>query len=349
MRTAIRLLLLDIPVRSASALAQLLPAGSGIAVSGEAGARGDVVRAVERLAPDVIAIGIDEPSRPPSETVQRIMIERPTPIVLVTDGRAARDVEATMLALRDGALTVMSLPPAVEGEAAAFARRRFIASLRAMSEVKLVRRWRARPGAPVVAVPAPAAGPVTRRAIAIAASTGGPAALQRILSDLVPDRLPPILIVQHIAEGYIDGLVQWLDEESRLDVRLARQGDMLQADTVYVAPDGHHLGLSPSGRVMLTDDPPVDNFRPSADVLFDTAAQALGAGLTAVMLTGMGCDGVRGLRKVRACGGRIIAQDQASAAVDGMPKAARDEGLANEILPLLSIAAGLSALAAEPA
>ena len=345
--STIRLLILEMRSQAVAVLSKLLPPESGITIVGTGGSRDDALKLVERLNPNIVALGIDEPQLPPHETVRRIMIERPTPIVLVTDGSSMKNIALSMSALRDGALTVMSIPRIQNDQRFDFARARFVAQLKAMSEVKLVRRWRdsTRPIPPLV----PAAPGAAGRAIAIAASTGGPAALHLILASLTVNRIPPILIVQHIAEGYVGGLAQWLDQETALTVKVASHGDVLKPNTVYLAPDARHLTVSLRGRVALSDDPPVECFRPSADVLFESAARAFGASLTAVMLTGMGCDGVRGLRHVRERGGRIIAQDEASAAVFGMPKAAAEEGLVDEVMALPSIAAGLASIAAVPA
>jgi two-component system chemotaxis response regulator CheB len=210
-----------------------------------------------------------------------------------------------------------------------------------MSEVKLVRRWRDPTGSGAGPTSSAVAPPRASRLIAIAASTGGPAALQRVLSELPPDFPAPILVVQHIADGFVDGLAQWLNTTCSLTVKVATHDEPLRPNTAYLAADGHHLGVSPGSTIILSAAPPIDGFRPAADFLFYSAARGFGSGLTVVMLTGMGRDGVEGLRAVRQFGGEVIAQDELSSVVYGMPKAAHDAGLVDSVLPLSSIASRL--------
>jgi two-component system chemotaxis response regulator CheB len=174
--------------------------------------------------------------------------------------------------------------------------------------------------------------------IAVAASTGGPAALQRLLADLPADFGVPLAVVQHITPGFVRGLADWLNGSCDLRVKVAEGGEPLAPHTVYLAPDGHHLGLAGPDTVALSAAPPVGGFRPSATHLFESVARACGPATTAVILTGMGDDGVAGLRAVRRAGGRVIAQDEKSCVVFGMPGAAVAAGLADLVLPLDGIA-----------
>jgi two-component system chemotaxis response regulator CheB len=181
--------------------------------------------------------------------------------------------------------------------------------------------------------------------VAVAASTGGPAALQQILSELPADFCLPILVVQHIGSGFVDGLVEWLNSVCSLHVKRATDGELLSPHTVYVAPDDKHLGVSGRSRIVLSQAGQIDGFRPSATFLFESVARAFGASAVHVILTGMGRDGVAGLQVARQCQGTILAQDQASSVVFGMPGAAIDAGLADCVLPLPSIADQLITLA----
>jgi two-component system chemotaxis response regulator CheB len=183
--------------------------------------------------------------------------------------------------------------------------------------------------------------------VVIAASTGGPGALHRILSQLPCDFSAPILVVQHNTPGFMPGLVSWLNGSSDLPVKVAQQGELLQPHTVYLAPDERHLGVSAQRTVALSDAPPIGGFRPSATYLFETAARAFGSSVIAVILTGMGEDGVEGLRAVKEADGRIIAQDEKSSVVWGMPGSAVGAGLAGLVLPLESIPARLVELVAR--
>ena len=153
-----------------------------------------------------------------------------------------------------------------------------------------------------------------------------------------------MLVVQHIAKGFTKGLADWLGTTTALRVKVADHGEAPTSGTVYLAPDDRHLGLSPNGRVAVLDAPPVRGFRPSASFLFESTARVMGAGVAAVILTGMGSDGVEGLRAVRAAGGHVVAQDEASSIVYGMPRAAAEAGTVDCVLSLGEIADYLIAL-----
>ena len=180
------------------------------------------------------------------------------------------------------------------------------------------------------------------RAVAIGASTGGPAAIRTILADL-PSNFPvPILVVQHIARGFAAGLTHWLAGDTALPVKLAEIGERANPGTVYIAPDDRHLGcqLDAAGEIRLVLDiaAPISAFRPSVSYLFQSAANCLGAGVLAVILTGMGDDGIAGLRVVKARGGRVLAQDEASSVIYGMPREAQRAGVVDGVVGVDSIA-----------
>jgi two-component system chemotaxis response regulator CheB len=182
--------------------------------------------------------------------------------------------------------------------------------------------------------------------VAIASSTGGPAAVHRLLSELPGDFPAPILVVQHIARGFLAGFAAWLNDASALHVAVARDGEPLESGRVYVAPEDRHLGVSPQLTAVASGGPPIGGFRPAATHLFASLAGLGGSGV-AVLLTGMGADGVEGLHALRRAGGRVLVQDEESSVVFGMPGAAIAAGLATEVLPLGRIAARLIDLTGE--
>jgi two-component system, chemotaxis family, protein-glutamate methylesterase/glutaminase len=184
--------------------------------------------------------------------------------------------------------------------------------------------------------------PVYSRVIGICASTGGPQALASVLGSLPGGYSIPILVVQHMTPGFLAGLVSWLDRETALPVRLARDGERLQPG-VWFAPDGAHLRLERTRRLALDADTSAGNHRPSGDVLLCSLARVAGAGAVAVVLTGMGRDGAEGVAAVAAAGGRTIAQDERSSIVYGMPRVAVERG-ARTVLELEAIGAALVAL-----
>jgi len=170
--------------------------------------------------------------------------------------------------------------------------------------------------------------------VAVGASAGGPAALHQILSKLDRDFALPIVVTQHITPGFVDGMVRWLDDASQLKIKVAEQGEPLRDGVVYMAADDRHFTIAPDRTVSLTSEPLVAGHRPSATMLFKSVAKAYGASVLAIILTGMGKDGVDGLSAIRKAGGTVIAQDEKSSAVFGMPKAAIDAGCTDEIVSL---------------
>ena len=304
------------------------------------GAARDGVEAVamtRKLRPDIVTMDIRMPRMDGFEATKEIMIASPTPIVIVTASVMVHDVETSMHALRAGALAVLEKPAGPAAPDFEESARNLIANVKAMSQVKVVRHWRPRKEAE------PRKQEATARAkvVAIATSTGGPAALNRLLAELPGDFPLPILVVQHITRGFIGGLADWLNKSARLHVKVAEQGETLSPHVVYLAPDNFHLGVTGSGIVALSNEPPRDGFRPSGSSLFESAARAYGSSVLALILTGMGDDGVEGLRTVRRAGGHIIAQDEGSSVIFGMPGAAIASGLADVVLALDDIPAHL--------
>ena len=251
------------------------------------------------------------------------------------------DVDVSMNALRVGALALLEKPPGVTSPKFDESIWHLVSTVKAMAGVKVV-RLRRDSSVPRGLSPAADGRPESRiQIVAVAASTGGPAALGRIFSELPPRFPVPILVVQHIAPGFVDGLVSWLSTMGPLRVKAAENGEMLAASTVYLAGDDLHMGVSRDSRIVLADLPRIGVFRPSATHLFDSVGKVYGPASVAVMLTGMGEDGVDGLRTVRAAGGCVVVQDEASSVVFGMPGAAIAAGLAERIVPLSAIAGSL--------
>lgn len=331
----IRVLIAEDSITMRALLREILSDTADLVVVGEARNGSEAVELTRSLRPDVIVMDIAMPQLDGFEASRQIMIEVPTPIVIVSAIHDVRDVQVSMNALRAGALTAIAKPcgPQVAGfddEA-----RRFTDTVRAMAHVKVVRRWPDRP-APVPATIEPRRERV--RAIGIAASTGGPAAIHQMLADLPASFPVPILIVQHLVRGFVDGFAAWLDGAGPLRVRVASDREPLAAATVYVAPDDRHLGTAGASRIALADTPAIGGFRPSANHLFHSLAQELGRSAVAVVLTGMGDDGCAGLAALRKAGGRLVAQDEQTSVVFGMPGAAVAAGLAHWTLPLPEIA-----------
>ena len=173
--------------------------------------------------------------------------------------------------------------------------------------------------------------------IAIGASTGGPQALHNVLSQL-PRTMPPIICVQHISKGFLQGLLQWMQTDCSLKLEIARPGQQLYRGHVYFSPENHHLRINSRSRCVVDSDPPIDGHRPSVTAAFSSVAQQYGEQAIGVLLTGMGRDGAAGLAAIARTGGWTLAQDEATSVVFGMPKAAIDMGAVSQVLPIESIA-----------
>jgi two-component system chemotaxis response regulator CheB len=332
----IRIVIASTSADCRSAIADALGADPALAIIAETGDGDAAFDQVRRLRPDIVLMDAVLPKVDGCATTKRIMIECPTPIVILSGGKNAREVALAFHALRAGALSVSLPPPPPGTQDAEAVRAEFVALVTAMAQVRVVRRWKDRQAEEAPRQPHEP-GP-RRRIIAIAASTGGPAALHRILADLPGDFPVPILIVQHMTSGFIGGFAAWLDTLTALKVKVAAHGEALCPHTAYLAADECHLGLAPDGTIALSREPPLHGIRPSADFLLHSVARVFGSAVVAVILTGMGQDGIEGLRTVRNGGGRIFVQDEASSVVFGMPRAALEAGLADGVLPLAAIA-----------
>lgn len=309
----------------------------GVVDDGEA-----AVAYVGRLHPDVILMDIHLPRLDGIGATRRIMSEMPTPIVLIGSSTERTEARHTFDALRAGALTVVDSPPDPSDATHVQVAQEFLQTVRLMADVKVVRRrqrvYASSPSSTATSPPCGERGDDVRPAlIAIAASTGGPEAIRTLLRSLGRDVGIPILIVQHMSPGFLGGLVDWLTENCPQPVQIATQGVELRGGIVYLAPDACHLMTSRHGTVVLSDAPPMGQYRPSADVLFQSVAESYQAKAVGVILTGMGDDGVAGLRHMRDVGAMTIAQDGTTSAVYGMPQAAAIQGSAGRVLPLAAI------------
>jgi two-component system chemotaxis response regulator CheB len=335
----VRVLMVEDSLTDRLLLREILAGDPEIQVVGEAKDGKEAVALTQKLRPDLVTMDIRMPVMDGLAATKEIMIVAPTPIVIITGSLAGPETEVAIHALRAGAVCVLHKPSGPLAPDFDETAQKIRSTVKSMAQVKVVRHW---PEGRRPALPMPKAGQATRRqVVAIATSTGGPAALQQLLSGLPATFPVPILVVQHITVGFTPGLVSWLNTVCGLQVKVAQHGDKLLPHTVYLAPDDRHLGLGDRGTIAISNAPPVGGFRPSGTFLFESVARTCGAASVAVILTGMGEDGVAGLRAVRQAGGAILAQDEASSVVFGMPGSAIAQGLADVVLPLEAIAGRL--------
>jgi two-component system, chemotaxis family, protein-glutamate methylesterase/glutaminase len=328
----VRVLVAEDSTTARRMLVAVLERDPRIRVVGEAADGAVAVELAKRLRPSLILMDIHMPVLDGLEATKQLMRELPTPIIVVTAGTLPRDVEAGLSAVRHGALTVLPKPGGEHDAQFEASAQRLVTMVKALAEVKVIRRR-----TPELVRRAPS-GPGANL-VAVAASTGGPPALCALLQNLPVDLRVPVLVVQHIVKGFLPGLAAWLRAEVPFRVVEATEGERLEAGTVYLAPDDRHLEIDSRLRVRLTDGEAVCGFRPSATVMFRSIARALGPAAIGVVLTGMGEDGLDGMRELRRSGGRVLAQDAETSIVHGMPGAVVSAGLAHVVGPVERLAA----------
>ncbi len=333
----VRVLIVEDSPLQRNFLKMLLESDSEIRVVGMAENGAEGVRLALALKPDLITMDIRMPVMDGFEATRKIMQAQPTPIVVVSASVEAPDLAITFSAIKAGALEVVEKPAVAESAGFEKIRQHLLATVKGMALVNVTRR-----NLPV----SPAAiSPRVRRpalrapqVVVIGASTGGPLALNILLKALPRDFALPIVIIQHMALGFIRGFVDWLQTESALPILIATEYQRIEPGKVYFPPEDSHLVFARRSVLRMTKDPPVNYVRPSASVLFDSTAKAYGGEAIGVLLTGMGSDGATGLRAMRESGAFTIAQDEATSTVYGMPKAAAELGAVDQVLPLEAIA-----------
>lgn len=276
--------------------------------------------------PELLLMDMLMPGMDGVEATRQIMNDTPCAILIVTSD-VERNMSRVFDAMGAGALDVVAAPslgPQQVLDAAAV--RRKIHNIAWMIGHKTSRS--------VKPTPVRSADNRGKRLVAIGASAGGPASLVELLRQIPADFHASIVLVQHVDEVFAAGMAQWLGSESNIPVRLAREGEVLQPASVLLAGTNNHLYLAPEGRLVYRREPVDQVYRPSIDVFFESVATHWRGEAIGVLLTGMGRDGARGLKLMRERGFHTIAQDQASSAVYGMPKAAVALDAATEVLPL---------------
>ena len=332
----IRVLVVEDSLVSQQFLTHILDSDHDIHVVGTASDGDEAIKAAKRLKPHVITMDINMPKMDGYKATRRIMETNPTPIVMVTASYDPKEVAKTFKALEAGAVTVIQKPGGVGHPDYEKSVKELIQTVKLMSEVKVVTRrsrlLRRQVSAPVTS--APKAKPKTEiEVVAIGASTGGPIAIQAILSELPMDFPVPVLIVQHVASGFVQGFVEWLVQSTGFPVGIASHGESLLPGHVYMAPDDHHMGIQSNKRIAISRQQPENGLRPSISYLFRSVADVFGANAIGVLLTGMGKDGAAELKLMKDAGAITMAQDDLSSIVFGLPGEAIKLGAVNYVLP----------------
>lgn len=304
-------------------------------------------RKMQKQRPDVVVLDLQMPRMDGFSFLRQIMSRDPLPVVICSSA-AARGSETAMRALEEGAVDVIGKPPMGVREFIAEGAVMITDTLRAATQARVGRR-KAMPLIERHSVDAvlPAVAPQrsvdTPRIVAMGASTGGTEALREIIEALPPNA-PGMVVVQHMPEGFTAAFAKRLNSLSRVEVKEAVNGDVIEPGRVLIAPGSHHLLVRRSGTryfAQLSAGALVSRHRPSVDVLFRSVAQSAGANAIGVILTGMGDDGAQGLAEMRAAGATTIAQDEATSVIFGMPKEAIARGAIDSVLGLHQIAGAI--------
>lgn len=315
-------------------LTRMLEEDPGIMVVGTASNGRDAIDKITRLKPDLVTMDVNMPVMDGIEAIEHIMAYCPVPVIVIS---AVVDPELTTNAARAlgaGAVDVISKPThdsledfnAIAGE--------LREKIKMLSRVRVITHPRARLVRKEQRNEERAG---IKKLVAIASSTGGPQALHRIIGSLPEDFSARVVVVQHIAPGFTDGLVDWLNHSSKLKVITGRDGMKIEKGQVVVAPDAFHMAVTDQMRVRLLDSYVPGPHKPSADVLLESVAEVCGKKALGIILTGMGHDGSMGIKKIHDRGGHTIAQDERTSVIYGMANEAVKLGGVDEIAPLTEI------------
>ncbi|MEO8350781.1 MAG: chemotaxis-specific protein-glutamate methyltransferase CheB [Chthoniobacteraceae bacterium] len=343
----IRVFIVDDSRVACEMLTHVLGSDPGLEIIGSAGSGAEAIAHLAERKADVVTMDIHMPGLDGFAVTRQLMETAPVPIVIVTASYHPEDVTQIFRALEAGALALVEKPPGLGSPDFPAAAGRLIQTVKAMSEVRVIRRWARRSRDAVDSTAAAAdfktASPEIRL-VAIGASTGGPPVVQTVLAGL-PKPVPvPVLIVQHISVGFASGFADWLGTTTGMPVCLARHGMVAEPGTAYLAPDGFQMTVSREGRIRCADDPPENGSQPAVSCLFRSVAENFGSRGVGVLLTGMGRDGADGLKLMRDRGGVTFAQDKESSIVHGMPGEAIRLGAALHVGSPSQIAARLRTL-----
>ena len=346
MSTIIKVVVVDDSAFMRKAISTMLKKDSDIEVVGIAKNGSEGLDMVRKLNPDVVTMDIEMPVMDGLTALRHIMMEMPRPVIMVSS-LTTEGAEATLKAMEYGAvdfipkqlskvsLDIVKIEEELQSKVKAVARKK----ARTSRLAALQRPVRLRKPPPPALVPR--TGRLVRDLIAIGVSTGGPPAVQKILSELPASFPGTILIAQHMPKAFTGPFAKRLNESSALTVKEAEDGDMVRPGWVFIAPGGKHIKINQRVSridVVVSDEPKDALYKPSANVLFSSVAGGVGKRAMCVLLTGMGNDGLLGARELKAIGAKILAQSEETCVVYGMPKAVVDDGLVDKIVDLEDMA-----------
>jgi two-component system chemotaxis response regulator CheB len=333
----IRVLIVDDSGLVRAMIRDILESDPGIVVVGEATNGLEAIARVAELRPDIVTMDIEMPVMGGLEAIERIIAEHPVPILVVT---ALTGVRTAFAAVSKGALDVIEKPDiSLEDVRSLLKKIRLLARVDVAAHLQTMKKQ----SSPVAVkeTGAPRRGQVNGGVVAIAASTGGPQAIYRILSQLPAGFPLPIVITQHIAEGFTQGMVDWLNMGTPLKVVVAGHGDVLAAGSVYVNPAEHSMRITEQGMIILGSREAGQVYHPSCNTMLTSVASAYRKNAIGVIMSGMGDDGVTGMLALKVAGGVTLAQDAKSSVVYGMNRLAVERGHIGKVVVLTDLPAEL--------
>ena len=331
----IKVLVVDDSPSVLDLLTYILNSDPKIEVIGTALTGKRALKFLESNKPDVITMDMAMPEMDGLEATRIIMESDPIPIIIVSASWSPSEVSDTYRALEAGAVSIMAKPRGIGHPDHNWMAIELISAVKTMSEVKLVRRWSKKQKGkeePVEEVPGKEYKKTEIKVIAMGASTGGPPVIHTILSRL-PKNLPvPMLIVQHIARGFLEGFKDWLVKSTGYPIHVATNREKLIPGLCYIAPSDFQMEVTANGAIQLNNCDPASILCPSVSCLFQSVAESYGENAMGILLTGMGKDGARELKLMRDKGAITIAQDEISSIIYGMPGEAAKIGAAQYML-----------------
>jgi two-component system, chemotaxis family, protein-glutamate methylesterase/glutaminase len=332
----VSVLLVDDSLIALTILSRMLSTSPDIQVVGKARSGREALELIPRLQPAVICTDLNMPDMDGLELTQEIMARFPRPILVVSAAVQTEDTHNVFRVLEAGAIDILPKPRGGLAADDPHVAQELISKIKLISGVMALTKRQSRVPGPGQNQDGPS--PLARpRIVAIGASTGGPQALRTILAQLSADFPAPILCVQHISDGFLKGLVDWLASHCTLSIKIANAGEQPQAGTIYFPQEGAHLEIDKAGRLACSHKALIDGHRPSVTATFTSVANYCGDGAIGILLTGMGSDGAQGLQEIFAVGGITIAQNEETSVVFGMPKQAIALGAVKYVLPLNKI------------
>lgn len=334
----IRVLLVEDSRVTLAILRRILNSSPDIQVVGEARTGLEALELIPQVQPDVICTDLHMPQMDGLEFTSEVMTLCPRPILVISAWIKEEDSPHVFQLLEAGALDIFHKPTAGLSSEDKLLNQELLDKIQILSGVKVFKKKRKSRSPIKILDSFSSKSQLNPEIVVIGASTGGPQAINEVLAQLPADFPLPIICVQHICAGFLQGFIDWLVTSCKLHIEIAQPGHVPKPGTIYFPPEQQHLELDERGRFLCSDAPPLEGHRPSATVTFKSVANFYRGATVGILLTGMGRDGAEGMQSIVQAGGLTIAQDEATSAIFGMPKEAIALGAAKLVLPIHAIA-----------